>query len=304
MTLAYIQMLETLKTMVDANLARFTVIPAFAAAYADITTRLTAIQAHKLIAVKKTNPQTEANLALKIELSNKTVVVANTISALAGKLGDVALKEEMNVKAYKLKRMAQGVLVPICQNIHTKADANKVAAADYLLTQGMLDELQDLIDEYSAEVPEVRTERGEIDAAKALIEKQKGECEAVLTGQLDPMVNILQATDPGAVDLWRSARVVIDPQSTPTQVKFKAFYLDNGVEMPSPDVAIVATAIATNIDYFATTDELGEAQIKPIPYGMFDISAEAPGFLPFSLTGYKMVKGKVNKVDVVLVPAT
>lgn len=303
MTLAYIQMLETLKTMVDANLARFTIIPAFAAAYAEITTRLTAMQAQKLIAVKKTIPQTEANLTLKIALCDKTVSVASTISALAGKLGDVALKEEMNVKPYKLKRMAQGILTPICQNIHTKADANKVAAAAYMLTQDMLDDLQDLINEYSAEVPEVRTERGEIDTAKALIEKHKAECEVVLVGQLDPMVNILQATDPGAVDLWRSARVVVDPPSTPTQIKFKAFTLDNGVAVPIPDVPIVATDVATSINYFATTDELGEAQIKPTPYGIFDISAEVPGFLTYSQTGYKMVRGKINKLDVLLVRA-
>lgn len=300
MTLAFINMLVALKTMVDANLARFTVIPAFADAYAEITTRLTAMQALKPTAIKKTKPTTDANTALKIELSDKTDEVASTVSSLASKLGNIALKEQMNVKAYKLKNLAQGVLTATCQNIHTLADANKVAAAAYNLTQDMLDDLQALITEYAAEVPEVRTEEGVITAAQKLIEKHKGECEEVLKGQLDPMVKILKKTDSAALDLWRTARVVIDPPSTTTQAKFQVFTIDNGVEVPIPDAPIIVTG---TLIYTATTNEDGDALIKPIAFGIYDITINMPGFLPFLLKDYKMVKGKINKVDIRLVRA-
>jgi len=297
MTLAFINMLETLKTMVTANQARFTVIPAFADAFAEITSRLTTMQALKLIAVEKTIPQTEANKALKLELCQKTVSVAGTISSLASKLGDVALKAEMNVKLYKLEKMAAGVLTAHCQNIHTKATTHKVAAADYKLTQAMLDELQALITEYTTEVPEVRTEGGEINTAKGLIEKHKGECREVLEGQLDPMVNILLETDPGAVDLWRSARVVVDPPSTPTQLKVKVFTLEGETFVPLADIPFVAV---NGKEYTLVTDELGEAQKKPIPYGEYELKCNMPGFKPFLQKKFKMVRGKVNKVEVVL----
>lgn len=298
LTLAFIAMLETLKTMVTANLAKFTVIPAFAPAYAEITTRLTAMQALKPTAVKKTKPTVDANTALKIELCDKTEAVADTILALAGKLGDVALKEQMKVKAYKLKKKGQGVLVPLCRNIHTLATTHKVAAADYNLTQAMLDELDDLINDYAAEVPEVSTETGVINAAKADIERYKLECKEILEGQLDPMVKILRKTDITAVELWESARVVKDPPSTTTQIKFKVFTIDNGDETPIPDVPITATGL---LSYTAISDELGNAIIKPIPHGLYNITATMPGFQPFLLKDFKVVRGRINKVNIVLV---
>ncbi|MBK9013359.1 MAG: hypothetical protein IPM82_04380 [Saprospiraceae bacterium] len=49
---------------------------------------------------------------------------------------------------------------------------------------------------------------------------------------------------------------------------------------------------------------LGEAQFKPLPYGnKYIIKCEVPGFLPYLLNDYKMVKGKINKVDILLVRA-
>lgn len=300
MTLAFINMLEALKTMVTANLEKFTVIPAFAETFAEITSRLTTMQALKLTAVEKTKPTTSANLALKLKLCQKTVSVADTIRALAGKLGNIALKQEMDVKFYKLQKLAQGVLTPICQNIHDTATEHIGAAKNYNLSQAMLDELQTLITEYSTDVPDVRTETGEINTAKADIERLKAECTDILEGQLDPMVNILRETDPTALELWRSARVVVNPHSTPTQVKYTVIAIDNGVEIPIPDVPIIATG---KITYTATTNELGEAITKPIAYGIFQITVTMPGFLPFLLKDFKMVRGKINKVEILLVRA-
>ncbi len=114
------------------------------------------------------------------------------------------------------------------------------------------------------------------------------------------IVDNLLATDAGAVNLWRSARVVVYPPSTPTQAKFKAFTLGNGGPVPVPDAPITD---ANGVNYYATTYESGEAQIKPIPFGKYDITVTMPGFLPFLLKDYKMVKGNINKVDILLVPA-
>lgn len=298
MTLAFITMLDTLHKMVAANLSRFTVIKAFESTYAEITTRHNAMLALKPIAVETTKSQTAANLALKLKLCKKTDSVAGTVRSLAGKLGDVALKQEMDVKAYKLDDVAAAMLIPICRNVHTTATAHKAAAEDYGLTQTLLDELDTLILAYTAEVPGVRTGAGKINTAKADIERLKAECNEIFDDQLDPMINILLETDPTAVELWKSARVIVDPPSTTTQAKYKVIALDNGVEVPTPNAPITATG---KITYTAITNEFGEAFMKPINHGTYTITVNMPGFLPFLLKDYKMVRGKINRVQIVLV---
>ncbi len=81
-------------------------------------------------------------------------------------------------------------------------------------------------------------------------------------------------------------------------MKVKVFTLEGELFVPLKEIPIIA---ANGKDHILITNDLGEAQKKPIPFGVYDLKCNVPGYLPFLLKKYKMVRGKVNRVEVVLV---
>lgn len=48
------------------------------------------------------------------------------------------------------------------------------------------------------------------------------------------------------------------------------------------------------------TNEQGIVDFKPFPFGVVDIKCEMEGFEPFLLKDFKVVRGKLNEVEVTL----
>lgn len=67
--LAIIQMLQTLKTVVNANLAKYTVIPAFSATFKEVTDLLKEMETLQTLAVGETKDTTKFELKVKGELA-------------------------------------------------------------------------------------------------------------------------------------------------------------------------------------------------------------------------------------------
>ncbi len=115
---------------------------------------------------------------------------------------------------------------------------------------------------------------------------------------MNNLCRINEESDPTAVELWRSARHVVKPASTPTQLKVKVFTLEGEVFVPLKEIPVIA---ANGKDHILITNDLGEAQKKPIPFGMYIIKCDVPDYGPFLLKDFKMGRGRINKVEIVLV---
>ncbi len=115
--------------------------------------------------------------------------------------------------------------------------------------------------------------------------------------QLDPMVASLQDTDATAMKLWKAARHVVKPQSTPTQLLALVSTQDGEALVPVADAVFMAI---NGTKHAATTNEKGEAALNPLPFGIYDYQCELPGYQSFLLKQQKVVRCRVNKVAVVL----
>ncbi|MBI5914446.1 MAG: hypothetical protein HY842_03655 [Bacteroidetes bacterium] len=47
-------------------------------------------------------------------------------------------------------------------------------------------------------------------------------------------------------------------------------------------------------DHSSTTDDLGQAEKKPIPFRVYDLKCIVAGYKPFERKKYKMVRGKAG----------
>ncbi len=295
--LAIIQMLQTLKAVVNANLAKYTVIPAFAATFTEVTDLLTEMEALQPVAVRKTKDDTKYVLKVKAELAKATVAVTIPMKALANKLKDLKLLGLMKVNATGLKNLAPTVLQATSKNIFDKATELKTQALPYNLTQAKLDSLETLLALYKTKSTDVGKLQGEINTSKRDIDQLQEEAMEILRGQLDPMVSTLLDSDTTAVELWKAARHIKNPASTPTQLLATMTTEEGDAMLPLADVPFFAVNGKT---FSAVTNAAGEAQFKPLPFGLYDLRCEVPGYEPFLLKGYKVVRGRVNKVEVVL----
>ncbi len=123
------------------------------------------------------------------------------------------------------------------------------------------------------------------------------EAQEILRGQLDPMVASLKDTDPTAVQLWDTARHIHKPSTTHTQLLATVALQDGGELLPVPNASILAV---NGKNHVRVSNELGEVLFKPLPFGSYDLRCELPGFQHFLLKDYKVVRGRVNKVEVML----
>ncbi|MBI1226588.1 MAG: hypothetical protein GC192_15250 [Bacteroidetes bacterium] len=298
--LAIIQMLQTLKAVVNANLAKYTVIPAFTATFTEVTDLLTEMENLQTMAVRKTNDDTKNVLKIKTDLAKATVAVAIPMKALANKLKDLLLLGQMKVNVSGLKGKGPIVLQATCKNIFDKATELKTEALPYNLTQAKLDKLDELLTLYKSKSTDVGKLQGEINTSKRDIDQLQDEAMEILRGQLDPMVSTLLDSDFTAVELWKAARHIKNPISTTTQLLVTVSTEEGEAMLPMTDVPFFAVNGKT---YSTQTNALGEAQFKPLPYGLYDLRCEVPGYMPYLLKGYKVVRGRVNKVEVKLLKA-
>lgn len=299
--LAIIKMLQTLKSVVQKNEAKYTVIPAFSATFTEVTDLLTEMEGLQPVAVEKTNPTTEAVQQVKEQLAIATVKVCKPMKALANKLKDTVLLKLVSVNKTMLTKTPSAELAPICQNILDKATEMKLEAKNYNLTEAMLTEMGNLLTAYKKQSSNVSALKGEINTTKRSIEELAESAMELLRGQLDPMVATLEDTDATAVKLWTAARHITKPASTATELLAMVVTEDGEAMLPIADANFVAVNGKT---FTAVTNAAGEAQMKPIPFGNYDLRCVVPGYVPFLLKNFKVVRGRVNKVQVKLAKAS
>ncbi len=294
---AKINMYGAVKEFYTQNKADLDTVPAFEAAFEIFTTKYDNIKLNQQVADDSTKPSTSDKDKAKLDLATATWKVADPVVAYADSIQDIILYEAMNVSVEMLNRTKDDRMEATCQDILDQATDVKVAAAPYGLTQAMLDAATALIPVWSAKASSPRLKRAAIHAATEQVVKQSGEMDDLLERQLDRMVNTLATTKPELVSQWYVARKVLKPGTTVTQVQFLVFDKD------TTEPIYLATTMLTKdgITISTATNISGEALVKPIKEGRYDIRVTMPGYVDFVLLQYRVVKGKINRITVELV---
>lgn len=292
---AKIKMFKAIATLYLTNKARFDVISAFAASMTSFTEHNAAIDTLVPLASEDTKPTTAQRDALRKPLNLSAAVVAKAVFAYADSIGDLVLKGSMKWTVAKLEALPLDQLGPNCDAIHKKGVALLNDAGPFGLTQAKLDKLKADNDAWVALESATRNKQVDITGYKEQLANKVADNMKLLTGRLDGMVFTLSESDPELVGLWDQTRTMVPLPTTETQAKVLVKQKMTDLFVFEAEVQFVNGVVNT-----AITNMNGEAEFKPIKQGLYQFKVVAPGFKPYQVQQLRLMKGKINRLEVEL----
>ncbi|MBL7766799.1 MAG: carboxypeptidase regulatory-like domain-containing protein [Chitinophagaceae bacterium] len=230
----------------------------------------------------------------KSNLSQLSTEVAAIIWAYASEIGNFTLQQSVHYSFTDLSRMKDDLLSPICQNIYNVANDNSAVLIDYGMTPTLLVSLQTAIDDYSVAVPKPRSAKSIKMVYTQNIAALIKEINSILKNRLDKLSLSFNSTDPDFVKAYFNARIIIDPNTTTTQLKGKITDAE-GNPLKMALVSIVGQSITPK-----KTSVSGNFSFKPIPHGSYQIQVSLEGYEPITLYDQQIKMGQINKLNIIL----
>lgn len=279
------------------NMVIVTTVPAFETAFTSFNANVSAIistaQQEDLVTKGVTIDKSES----KKSLCQLAADVAAPIFAFASSSNDNTLKQEVNFSFSDLFKTKDDQLAPRCQNIHDAGTTNLAALAPFGITAAILTSLQDAIDSYQAKVPTPCNAAAQKKTIRENLKSLIKETDKILKEQMDKTVIGFKAASPDSVSTYKANRVIIDPNKAATKLKGVITNSGDNAFIQSANVLIVETGNT------ATTNELGEFEIKPLVAGTYTVKVSAASFSEKQQTGIKIKQGQITHLDMGLDPA-
>lgn len=209
--------------------------------------------------------KTATKNVLKSDLTGKTMEVIRRVVAYATVNDLYDLKEKVNYNESDLKKCADTELRTVCQVVHSETTAELASLADFGITQAMLDELQQTINDYFEEVPSPREGIISRKNATAALKEEFNKGNELLSQRLDKLIEMIKTSNPEAYHSYKNARIIVDlgkgRKNGSYSIPGITIDFESGLPLGGVNVAVVGTTkvVMTGID------------------GLFDIAVEGPG---------------------------
>ena len=276
-------------------------IPALQSAVTSLNAKIVSIiataQQEDLITKGITVDKAEA----KKTLCQLTADVAAPIIAYASANSNNQLLKEVSFSYSDLFKTKDDQLAPRCKNIYYAAQNNLAALGDYGISATTVSTLQNTIDNYQSKVPDPRNAAALKVTIRANLKNSIKEADTVLKLQIDKTIVTLKASNPDFVSTYKTNRVILDPSKTSTTLKGVVTSSADNSFIKGASILIVETS-ATPVPpkREATTNEMGEYEIKPVPSGKYSIKATATKYKENLITEVSIKQGQINKLDISL----
>jgi hypothetical protein len=154
-------------------------------------------------------------------LIDTTLKTAKPLRAFASETGNNTLRDEIDIEFSDLNRLRDDQLAPRCQIIHDRASANLEALKDYGITAAKLQDLQNKIDAFAAQVPKPRAARADRSVKTVNLKELFRESRKVLT-IMDDLIENFADDHPDFVKTYKNLREIDKPPSRPRKPKNSA----------------------------------------------------------------------------------
>lgn len=269
-------------------------IPALQSAVASLNAKIASIiataQQEDLVTKGITVDKAEA----KKTLCQLSADVAAPIIAYALVSSNNQLLKEVSFSYSDLFKTKDDQLAPRCKNIHDAAQNNLAALNAYGISTSTVTTLQSTIDNYQSKVPDPRNAAAQKVIIRANLKNLIKEADTVLKLQIDKTIVSLKISQPDFVSTYKANRVILDPSKTSTTLKGVITSSIDGSFVKGATILIVETAAK------ATTNEMGEYEIKPVPSGQYSIKITATKYKENLKTEVSVKQGQINKQDISL----
>jgi hypothetical protein len=305
---AKLNMYRTTENYCNENTVIISANPAFMTAFTELKA--------KIVAITTTLQQESLNITgitkdknkWKVTLCESAADMAGVIYAYAVAISNDTLKQEVNYSLSALTKTREESLAARCQNIHDAAVANQTALLNYGITTAMITDLEAAIANFSAQTPKPRTAISQRKTLVSNLVQLFKEADAILQDRMDKIVVTFKAAHPDFVKTYESARKIVDPPHTTTQLKGTVTDKTTATPIKDAKVTIIATpetvannsTTATADPITVQTDASGEYLFKPLPFGEYTMTVTASGYTQFDSNIIDVKLGEVNEYDVAL----
>lgn len=154
--------------------------------------------------------------------------------------------------------------------------------------------MQSTIDIYQSKVPDPRNAAALKVTIRTNLKNLIKEADTVLKLQISKTIVALKSSNPDFVLTYKTNRVILDPSKTSTTLK--------GVVTSSVDNSFIkgASILIVETSAKATTNEMGEYEIKPVPSGKYSIKVTATKYKESLKTEVSIKQGQIKKLDISL----
>jgi hypothetical protein len=146
-----------------------------------------------------------------------TLKIAKPVRAFATATGNNTLRDEVDIEFSDLNRLRDDQLAPRCQIIHDRA-ANLGQLGDYGITAAKLQDLQNKIDAFAAQVPKPRADRADRSVKTVNLEELFRESKKALK-ITDDLIDNFEDDHPDFVAKYKNLREIDKPPSRPRKPK-------------------------------------------------------------------------------------
>lgn len=278
-------------TAITAPVAAYaTTLTAFIAKQAAITT--TAQQESQVI-----SGITVSKADLKKSACTSGSTVAAALFAYATSINDPILQAKANFTYSDLFKLKDDELPVILQNIHDDANTVVASLAPFGVTAAILTSLQNVTDDYAAEVSAPRNAVAQRKSYKTQLKTLFKEADTLLTTQLDKLALQLKAAQPGFYMTYKNNRIIIDAGVSNSQAAGTIILAGTG----NPLYGVVITVEG---ETFTTTSEVnGSYELKIPDPGVYNIAFTKAGYQTRQAVNVEITLGQTTPLNIELAPA-
>lgn len=267
-----LNMYDAVVNCCNSNSTIVATVPAFQTSLNELATKATAIRTAIQDSTKIITGVALGKTEQQKDLARQAANISAAVYAFASASGDTGLKQEMKYRPSTLLRMKDGMLGPVCQNIHDVASANLADLADYNITAPLLTGFSSAIAAYIAAVPSTRNAVAYRATALAALDALFAGADEIVKNQMDKTAQQFILTHPDFYNNYRTNRIILDAASTHSQIKGKVLKAGSPMPLAGASVEVVGGNIT------ATSDAKGIFRFKPIQPGTYSLKVTLQGY--------------------------
>jgi len=211
-----LSMYQVVGQTLDANATVWSGVVAIVTARTAFGTEVTTIQSLAQSQQQSSAGVTADKQQLRGAMADAAMPVVGALKALAAVTGNDDLAAQV---AFSRSNFIYGRDNQAATNgdiVHTQGTANATALANYGITAAMLTTLRDAIDAFRDAISRPREVISATAAFTAQLDAAFARASAVLTGQLDNLIELFRVSNPTFYQQYQNARELVDTGATPT----------------------------------------------------------------------------------------
>lgn len=202
-------MFETTNGVLDNNTKKWEGIPAFADAVARAESGTGAVRDRA--GGQAATGDAKAKATLRDDLEERTLLIADQLSALAVKTGDAGLAATVDFNKSQLDRMADSVLIAAAGAVKKAAEANSAKlAADYQISAADLAAQAGALSKFDRKKTSPRDAAVNRKVATMALPDAIAYVRGIYRNELDKMMSRFKKTDPDFFAAYTAARMIVD----------------------------------------------------------------------------------------------